>query len=322
MRRRSILALPLLGPPLLAPLALSLPALAQPRAIRVIVPFGAGGIIDVAARLMAEPMGAELGQTLLIENQPGAGATIGARNVARAAADGQTLLVSGAAHAVMPALYNDAPDPARDFTPITLISQQPFLLAVHPSNPARDLPGFLGWLREKRDTATFGTTGIGAASHLAGELLKKLAGVDFTVVPYRGTPQAVTDLTAGRLDFMIDSQTLLAPLARAGQVIGLAVTTPTRSVMLPDLPSIADVVPGFDSSSWQGMYAPAGLPAPLAARLAAAAAVALARPELQRRFAEAGLQMMAPGPDALARFLAAETARWVPILQATGARGG
>jgi tripartite-type tricarboxylate transporter receptor subunit TctC len=316
MRRRSALALPFLATP-----AFAQPA-APPRAIRVIVPFGAGGIIDVAARLLAEPMGAELGQVVLIENQPGAGATIGARNVARAAPDGQTLLVSGAAHAVMPALYADAPDAARDFTPITLLSQQPFLLAVHPSNPARSLPAFLAWLREKRDTATFGTTGVGAASHLAGELLKKLAGVDFTVVPYRGTPQAVTDLTAGRLDFMIDSQTLLAPLARAGQVVGLAVTTAGRSRMLPDLPSIAEVVPGFESSSWQGMYAPAGLPAPMATRLAAAAQAALARPELQARFADAGLQMMPTGPEALRTFLAAETARWVPILQATGARGG
>lgn len=317
MRRRSILAVPFLATPALAQTAAQ-----APRAMRVIVPFGAGGIIDVAARLLAEPMGAELGQALLIENQPGAGATIGARNAARAAPDGQTLLVSGAAHAVMPALYNDAPDPARDFTPITLISQQPFLLAVHPSNPARSLPAFLAWLREKRDTATFGTTGVGAASHLAGELLKKLAGVDFTVVPYRGTPQAVTDLTAGRLDFMIDSQTLLAPLARAGQVLGLAVTTAGRSQMLPELPSIAEAVPGFESSSWQGMYAPAGLAAPMVARLAAAAQAALARPELQARFADAGLQMMPTGPEALSRFLAAETARWVPILQATGARGG
>ena len=313
MRRRSLLAIPFLATAANAQTA---------RPIRLIVPFAAGGIIDVAARILAEPMGAELGQTVVIENQPGAGATIGARTVARAAPDGQTLLVNGAAHAVMPALYNDAPDPARDFTAITLVSQQPFLLAVHPSNPARTLPAFLAWLREKRDTATFATTGVGAASHLAGELLKKLAGVDFTVVPYRGTPQAVTDLTAGRVDFMIDSQTLLAPLARDSRVVGLAVTTPSRSLMLPDLPSIADVVPGFDSSSWQGMYAPAGLPAALQARLAAAAQAAIGKPEVQRRFVEAGLQPMPAGPAALSAFLAAETARWVPILVATGARGG
>jgi len=312
----------LLATPFLAAAFRGGPARAQGRSIRVVVPFAAGGIIDVAARVLAEPLGHALGQTVVIENQPGAGSTIGARTVARAAPDGQTLLVNGAAHAVMKALYPDAPDPARDFAPVTLISQQPFLLAVHPSVPARSLPDFLAWLRLRGDKATFATTGVGAASHLAGELLKKLAGVDFTVVPYRGTPQAVTDLTAGRVDFMIDSQTLLAPLAQDGKVFGLAVTTPERSVMLPDLPCIADVVPGFSSSSWQALYAPAGTPAALVARLAEASAAALALPATQRRLADSGLQGMPGGPAALAGFLAAETGRWVPILVATGARGG
>lgn len=312
MHRRAFLATPFLATP----------ALAQTRAIRIIVPFAAGGIIDVAARILAEPLAQALNQTIVIENQPGAGAVIGARTVARATPDGQTLLVNGAAHSVMKALYTGAPDPARDFAPVTLISQQPFLLAVHPSVPPRDLPGFLAWLRERGDKATFATTGVGAASHLAGELLKKLAGVDFTVVPYRGTPQAVSDLTAGRVDFMIDSQTLLAPLARDGQVVPIAVTTPERSAMLPDLPSIADAVPGFSSSSWQAVYAPAGTPLPAIVRLAEGCATALAQPATQRRLADAGLQGMPGGPQALAGFLAAETARWVPILTATGARGG
>jgi tripartite-type tricarboxylate transporter receptor subunit TctC len=312
MHRRALLATPFLATP----------ALAQSRAIRIVVAFAAGGIIDVAARILAEPLAQALGQTIVIENQPGAGSAIGARTVARATPDGQTLLVNGAAHSVMKALYPDAPDPARDFAPVTLISEQPFLLTVHPSVPARDLPGFLAWLRERGDRASFGTSGVGAASHLAGELLKKLAGVDFTVVPYRGTPQAVADLTAGRVDFMIDSQTLLAPLARDGQVVPIAVTTPERSAMLPDLPSIADAVPGFSSSSWQALYAPAGTPLPAIVRLAEGCATALAQPATQRRLADAGLQGMPGGPQALAGFLAAETARWVPILVATGARGG
>ncbi|WP_165585626.1 tripartite tricarboxylate transporter substrate binding protein [Roseococcus sp. SYP-B2431] len=312
MRRRALLAAPFLATP----------ALGQSRTIRIIVPFAAGGIIDVAARILAEPLAVALNQNVVIENQPGAGAVIGARNAARATPDGQTLLVNGAAHSVMKALYADAPDPARDFAPVTLISQQPFLLTVQPSVPARDLPGFLAWLRARGDKATFATTGVGAASHLAGELLKRLAGVDFTVVPYRGTPQAVSDLTAGRVDFMIDSQTLLAPLTRDGQVVGLAVTTPERSAMLPDLPSIAEVVPGFSSSSWQALYAPAGTPLPVIARLAEGCATALGQPGAQRRLADSGLQGMPGGPAALAGFLAAETARWVPILAATGARGG
>jgi tripartite-type tricarboxylate transporter receptor subunit TctC len=222
----------------------------------------------------------------------------------------------------MQALYADAPDPARDFAPVTLISQQPFLLTVHPSAPPRDLPGFLAWLRDRGGQATFATTGVGAASHLAGELLKRLARVDFTLVPYRGTPQAVSDLTAGRVDFMIDSQTLLAPLARDNQVVPIAVTTPERSAMLPELPSIADVVPGFSSSSWQALYAPARTPQPVIARLAEGCAAALAESATRQRLAEAGLQGMPGGPEALAGFLTAETARWTPILTATGARGG
>lgn len=310
MRRRHLLAL------------IPGPAMAQPaRSIRVVVPFGAGGIIDVVARILAEPMGRALGQTMVVENQPGAGSVIGARTVARAAPDGATLLLSGAAHAVIPVLYPDAGvDPVADFAPIALLGQQPFVLAVHPSNPARDAAGFLDWLRARPGRATFATTGIGAASHLAGELLKKLAGVDFEVVPYRGTPQAVTDLVAGRVDFMLDSQTLLAPLAAAGQIRALAVTTAARSAMLPELPALGEVgVAGYDASSWQALYAPAATPAAELARLRAAAQVALADPGLQRRYAEVGVQ---PVQADLARFIAAEQARWLPILRETGARGG
>lgn len=322
MNRRALLATPLLASPFSATPLPGKSALAQARTIRIVVPFAAGGIIDVAARILAEPLAQALGQTIVIENQPGAGAVIGARTVARAAPDGQTLLLSGAAHSVMRTLYADAPDPLRDFAPVTLVSQQPFLLTVHSSVPARDLPGFLAWLRERGGQATFATTGVGAASHLAGELLKQLAGVDFTVVPYRGTPQAVSDLTAGRVDFMIDSQTLLAPLARDGKVVPIAVTTPEPSAMLPGLPSMSTVVPGFASSSWQAVYAPAGTPLPAIVRLAEGCATALAQPATQRRLADAGLQNMPGGPQALAGFLSAETARWVPILVATGARGG
>ena len=310
MRRRHLLA------------ALPGAALAQTtRPIRVVVPFAAGGIIDVVARIIAEPMGRALGQTMLVENQPGAGSVIGARNVARAAPDGVTLLLSGAAHAVIPALYPDAGvDPVGDFAGIALLGQQPFVLSVHPSNPAQDAAGFLAWLRARPGQATFATTGLGAASHLAGELLKKLAGVEFEVVPYRGTPQALTDLVAGRVDFMLDSQTLLAPLAATGQVRALAVTTAARSTLLPALPPLAEVgVAGYDASSWQALYAPAATPAAEQSRLRAAAAAALADAGVLRRYAEVGVQMV---QGDLAPFIAAEQARWLPILRETGARGG
>lgn len=301
---------------------LATPAAAQTaRPVRVVVPFAAGGVIDVVARILAEPLGRELGQNVVIENMPGAGSVIGARAVARAAPDGNTLLLSGAAHAVIPALYPDAGvDPVADFAPIALLGQQPFVLAVHPSVPAQDVAGFLEWLRGRQGQARFATTGIGAASHLAGELLKQLAGVEFEVIPYRGTPQAVTDLVAGRVDFMIDSQTLLAPLMADNRVRGLAVTTAVSSAMLPRLPTLqAAGVRGYESASWQALYAPAATPAPVLERLSTATRAALADPVLARRYAEAGVQPLAS--DA-APFIAAEQARWLPILRATGARGG
>ncbi|MBL6454291.1 tripartite tricarboxylate transporter substrate binding protein BugD [Belnapia sp. T6] len=307
--------------------ALAAPAFARAqgfpsRPVRLVVPFAAGGIIDVVARILAEPMSRRLGQPVVVENLPGAGSSIGARAVARAAPDGHTLLLSGAAHAVLAPLYPDLGfDPLADFAPIALLGDQPFVLAVHPGLPAQDVAAMLAWLRARGEAANFATTGIGAASHLAGELLKSLAGVAFTVVTYRGTPQAVTDLVAGRADFMIDSQTLLAPLAREGKVRALAVTTPRRSRLLPDLPTLSDSgVAGYAASSWQSLQAPAGTPAPILTRLAEAATAALAEPAVQARYAEAGVEPP-PAGDAGA-FIRAEAAKWAPILRATGARAG
>lgn len=321
MNRRPLLALGLLAP-------LALPARAQgaypSRPVRVVVPFAAGGIIDVVARILAEPLSRQLGQPVVIENLPGAGATIGARAVARAAPDGYTLLLSGAAHAVMATLYTDLGfDPLADFAPVALLGEQPFVVAVHPGVPAQDVPHLLAWLKARRGEANFATTGIGAASHLAGELLKTLAGVEFTVVTYRGTPQAVTDLVAGRADFMIDSQTLLAPLAQDGRVRALAVTTPRRSRLLPALPTLREAgVAGYAASSWQALQAPAGTPAPVVARLAEAVAAVLSDPAVRARYAEAGVEALGGGPAEATRFIRAESETWAPILRATGARAG
>jgi tripartite-type tricarboxylate transporter receptor subunit TctC len=292
--------------------------------VRVVVPFAAGGIIDVVARILAEPLSLRLGQPIVIENTPGAGSTIGARAVAHAALDGQTLLLNGAAQGVIPALFPGAGvDPVADFAPIALLGEQPFVAAVHPSVPARDVAGLLAWLRTKRGEATFATTGIGAASHLAGELLKRLAGVDFTIVQYRGTPAAVTDFVAGRVEFMIDSQTLLAPLMRDGRARGIAVTTARRSRLLPDLPTLAEGgVAGYETSSWQALYAPSGTPPAVTQALTAASLAVLADPAVQGRFADRGVEPRPGDGAALRNHLKAEMARWLPILRATGARAG
>ncbi len=304
-----------------ASLSLAPAAMAQPRypdrPVRIVVPFNAGGLIDVTARLLAEPLGQELGQTFVVENMGGAGTTIGARQVARATPDGHTIMVTGAAHSVIPALFPDAGfDNVADFAPISLISEQPFVLCVHPGVPARTLPELLAWLRTRGGDATFSTTGIGAASHLAGELLKNLSGVNFTIVSYRGTPAAVTDLLAGRVDMMIDSQTLLAPMIRDGRVHGIAVTTARRSAMLPDLPTIAEAgVPGYQTSSLQMMLAPAATPAPILETLGAAVRKVLADPAVRVRFAERGIEVIGSDSATLARTIREEGARWLPILR-------
>lgn len=294
------------------------------RPVRMVVPFAAGGIVDVVARLVAEPLGRRIGQPVVVENLPGAGSTIGARTVARAAPDGHTLLLNGAAHPVIPALYPDTGfDSVADFVPVALVGDQAFVVCVHPDVPAGDVPSLLAWLRARGGAATFGTTGVGAASHLAGELLKSLAGVDFTVVTYRGTPAAVTDFLAGRLDMMIDSQTLLAPYVRDGQARALAVTTARRSPMLPDLPTLEEAgVPGYRASSFQALYAPAATPRTVVETLSSAVSVAMAEPEVGRRLAERGIDPMPGGSAAAAAFVAAERERWTPILARTGARAG
>ena len=321
IRRRSLLGA--------VPFALAAPAAraqAFPaRPIRVVVPFGAGGLTDVVARIIVEPMSVTLGRPLVIENQGGAGSTIGAATVARAAPDGYTIMVGSVGHTVMDALYpNFQFSPSRSFAPVALLTQQPFVVAVSPNNPARDVPSFLAWLRQRGGEANLGTAGIGATSHLSAELIRKLAGVSFTVVPYRGTPQAVTDLTAGRVDFMVDSQTLLGPLIADNRVRGIAVTTATRSSMLPNLPTLAEAgVPGYDSSAWNGIYAPAGTPDAAIRPIAAAAAGAVRDPATRERLVRAGLDMFEDtSPEALARHLRVEVDKWGSLVRDLGLRGG
>ncbi len=309
---------------------LATPAIAQAqapfpnRAVRIVVPFGAGGLIDVVARLLGEPLSKLLGQPVVIENQPGAGSTIGARAVMRATPDGYTLLLNGAAHSVIPALFPDSGvDPVADFAPIARLGEQPFVAAVHPSVPATDVPSLLAWLRSRNGEATFATTGTGAASHLAGELLKKLAGVDFTIVQYRGTPAAVTDFVAGRVDFMIDSQTLLAPMIADNRARGLAVTTAQRSRLLPDLPTLQEAgVAGYASSSWQAIYAPAAAPPEVVQALTRAVLQVMDDAAVRQRFEERGVVPIPGDAATMAAFLQAEMDKWLPILRATGARAG
>ncbi len=321
LTRRAALAAALATPPALA----QAQAQTQARPLRVIVPFGVGGLTDVVARILADFMSPALGRPMVIENQGGAGSTIGAATAARAAPDGNTIMVGSVGHSAMRALYASFPfDPIESFAPVALVTRQPFVLVVHPSVPATDVPGFLAWLRSRNGEANFGTAGIGATSHLSAELLRKLTGAGFTVVPYRTTPQGVSDLTAGRVDFMIDSQTLLAPLMADNRVRGLAVTTAVRSTLLPNLPTLAEAgVPGYESSAWQGIYAPAGTPPEAIRPIAEAAAAATRDPATRGRLAAAGVDVFEDNsPEALARHLRVEVEKWSALVRELGLRGG
>jgi tripartite-type tricarboxylate transporter receptor subunit TctC len=309
--RRALLAAPAL--------ALAAPARAQDRfpnrPIRLVIPVGVGGVTDIVGRIMAEALSPILGQPVVPENVVGAGSAIGAAAFTRLPADGYAIMIGTINHALMRAMNPDFPhDPVADFRPLALVSRQPFLLAVNPSVPARDVPELIAWLRAQGDAANFGSTNPGAANHLAGELLKQIAGLNFTIVPYRTAALAVQDLVAGRVQLTIDSPSMLAPLAQEGRVRSLAVSSRDVSALLPGVPSLGQSVPGYDLTVWQVLFARPGTPAPVLATLEAAAARALADPAVQERLRRSGVDTWPDSSAAAAqRLVREEVERWAPV---------
>jgi tripartite-type tricarboxylate transporter receptor subunit TctC len=306
----------------MTPALLAAPAFAQDRfpsrPIRLVIPVGVGGVTDITGRIIGEALSTQLGQPVVPENVPGAGSTIGAAAFHRAAADGYTIFIGTNNHPVMKALRPDFPhDPITDFVPFALVGRQPFVLAVHPSVPAQDVAQLMAWLRQRGDAANFGSTNPGATNHMAGELLKQMTGVDYTIVPYRTAALAVQDLVAGRMQLTIDSPTMIAPLMRDGQVRGLAVTSREPSPLVPGLPSMAGAgIAGYELTAWQVLFAKPGTPPAIVAALEAAATRALADPAVRERLRTANVDTW---PDtsaaAAAAHVRAEVARWAPIAE-------
>jgi tripartite-type tricarboxylate transporter receptor subunit TctC len=293
--------------------------------IHITVSYAPGGAIDVVTRIIAEPMSRTLGQPVVVENKPGAGSTIAAEAVARAAPDGYTLLVTGTAHAVMHELYPQTNvDPVRDFAPISHLGNMPFVLAIHPALPATDFAGFVAYVKAHPGKVDVGSAGPGSSSDLGVLLFAKMAGLDVVRVPYHSTPAAMNGLVAGEIGFMLDSQNVLAPQVRSGALRGLAVSLLVRSRQLPELPTLDELgLAGFEASSWQIMLAPARTPPAIIDALSTAVAAALADPGVQQRYAALGYQMPTKtGPAALSAFLDRETAKWAPLAQESGAGGG
>ncbi len=307
--------------------ALAVPAVARAqgfpnRPVRLICPFAAGGSADASARQLAEPLSGVLGQPVVVENRPGGGATLGAQMVARAAPDGHTLLYgTPGPQIVNPWLMRSVPyDPVKDFAPVSGYKRAPNLLAVHPSIPAKDVAELIALAKARPGTLTFASSGVGSSSHLAGEMLKFLGGVDITHVPYRGTGPAMTDLLAGNVSMARDTLSIILPPARAGQLRALGGTTPQRSRLAPELPALAETLPGFDAAPFNYIATTGGTPAPIVARLNQAIVGILNDPAYRARMEALGEEATPSTPEELAATIAAESARWKQVIEAAGIR--
>ncbi|HEV7718130.1 MAG TPA: tripartite tricarboxylate transporter substrate binding protein [Arsenicitalea sp.] len=321
MRRRSLFAAPLLALPLFA----TAPARAQSsypsRPIQMYVPVAVAGASDVVGRVLADAMGPFLGKPMVIQNFAGAGSTIGAIAFERTAADGYSVFFATNNHVLMKAAYPQFPyDPDADFVPLSLASRQPFMLAVNPKLPITNVAELLAWLKKQGSSANFGASQPGANNYLAGQMFRQRTGVPFTIVPYKGAAAAVQDLVAGRVDFTIDSPTVLLPLAKSGLVRGIAVSTAEPSDLVPGLPSLqSQGVPDFDMPVWTILFAHPGTPPEVMKVLQDAAAKALALPETQKRFANIGVEVWPDGsPAAAAARVKGDIKRWAPIAAADG----
>ena len=333
--RRALLAAPLAAATALAPPAAQAQAQAQPpqpqppqpwpdRPLRLIVPFPAGSTPDSTGRAIAQHLGQVLGQPCVVENRPGAGGNIGTDAVAKAT-DGHTIGVSiNGPLSTAPALFPGLPyDPVRDLAPVSLLVRGAQLLVVHPSVPAQDLAEFLALVRASPGRLSFGSVGSGSGGHLAMLDLLARGGAPATEamlhVPYRGFPPAVLDLIAGRIDAMVLIAAGVLPQLRAGQVRALAVTAEARIPQAPEVPTLAESgIPGAASYAWNGLIAPAGMPAGRLARLAAEAQRALAAPETRRLLEAAGFEVVASDPEGLRRHMAEEAARWGGLIARLG----
>jgi tripartite-type tricarboxylate transporter receptor subunit TctC len=285
--------------------------------IRLIVPFAAGGGTDVISRVLGAGIGAELHQTVIVENKPGAGTLIGTDYVAKSAPDGYTLLMATFAHALNPSLQPKLPyNQATAFTPLSLVGRSPNVLVVRPDRAFRSVADIVAYAKANPGKLSYGSFGNGTSAHLAGELFKRLAGVELTHVPYRGSAPALTDLLGGQIDMMFTTAASVAPYIASGKLRALAVTSPQRSPAMPTVPTVAESgVPGYVAESWYGLYAPAGTPRDVVMRLNAAIRKAALSDGFKKRIEDEGLVVLASPPEELARYVAAEEARWGKVVR-------
>jgi tripartite-type tricarboxylate transporter receptor subunit TctC len=301
-------------------------AYAQPypsKPIHFIVPYPAGGPLDTVARLLGQKVSESVHQPVVVENKPGAGGNIGADYVAKAAPDGYTILMGAVAtHAINPTLYRNIPyDPVKDFAPVTEVAWTPNVLVVNPSLPVSNVKEFIAYAKAHPGELNFGSGSTGSAGHLAGELFKTMAGVQMVHVPYKGAGPAMQDLIGGQIQLMFDNLASSLGQVRAGKVRALAVTTAKRSTLAPELPTIAESgLPGFDISTWFGIFAPGGTPQPVVQRLHDAFVAALHAPDVQATMKKMGAEPVGNTPEEFAAYIRAEARKYAKVIEASGAK--
>ena len=290
--------------------------------IRIIVNFPAGGVADIYARIIGAKVQEAWGQPVVVENRTGAGGNIGAEAVAKSAPDGYTLNMSAIGpHAVNVSLFSKMPyDPVKDFAAVVLVLEAEGLLVVHPSVPATSVGELIAHARANPGKLTFASAGTGTASHLAGELFKSMAKVDMTHVPYKGNVPAITDLLAGQTSLLFATMPTVLPHAKAGRLRAIATIGSSRSLAAPELPTVGEVLNGFEVNNWIGLFAAAGTPADIVRRWNAEVNRIMQSPEIQARLPVEGARYTPNTPEQFAGFVKAEIAKWAPVVKASGAR--
>jgi len=292
------------------------------KAIRIVVPFPPGGATDAAARLVAVKMGEHWGQPVLVDNRAGAGGNVGSDLVAKAPADGYTLVmgVTGS-HAINTSLYSKMPyDPVADFVAISQVAVVPNVLVVHPSVPAKNLAELMALARKEPGKLNYASLGNGTAAHLGMEMLKSEAGVDITHVPYKGSAPAVSDLLAGQVQMMVDGLPSALPHIKAGKLRAIALTSLHRAPTLPELPTIAETYPGFYADAWSGLFAPKGTPQPVVDKLSAEVQRILKLPDVREKLAALGAEPVGSTQAEFAAHVKKEIDKWAKVVKTSGAK--
>jgi len=292
------------------------------QSISMVVPCQPGGSTDITARVVAAEMSKTIGQSVVIDNRPGASGMIGSEMVTKAAPDGYTLLANASIHVINPSVYPDMRfDAIKDFTPITLLAQVPLVLVVPANSPIKSVKDLVEFAKANPGKVNFGSAGSASAQHLAGESFKIAAGIQMQHIPYKGSAPALTDLAGGQLQLMFDSMPSATPMINSGKLRAIAVTTTTRAKARPDLPTIAESgFPGFDISTWYAYWAPKGTPADIVEKLAASAAQALKNPEVIAKYEAMGAEPVGSSPAEFAAYVESEAKKWSDIVKRSGAK--